>query len=275
MYIHEEQLLLENLYQTYPELSSLLSRIEEEYYFLSLNLLDKLFNINTLLYSHVQILEHHIHELPEDCYWIELKQDIKDFSNLLNKISLYNNPYCQTVQSINLESLLKEWIAEYKKAYLKQTISFNFSIVGDSDPFIKNYSCDKEKLRESFYNIIDYMLETEDVIQVTLNADRSKLTTNINGTTYLTIHISNTKTPTSFSKSNSEMQSDITVSLFTAQRIINKHGGTLSIAKFNSVICFLITLPLESNLHFAPDLFGDKLNQLEKREKPFLNNSSN
>lgn len=254
MFTEEDQNYLNELCDIHPELSKLLKKKEEEYHSILSGITHEMRNPLTLIYSTMQLMEKQNPELIQLKYWKQLAADIKDLTFLLEEFSSFNHSMNTRPEIINISSLLKDIILSFQAISFEKKVNLSFNIIGNPDKRLFEYPGDPLKLKQVFINLIKNALEAcqaRNYVRIEINADPSLLATNINGTIYMQISISDNGEPIPHENLN-----DVFVPFFTnksmgtglglpiAKKIILAHHGDIVVSSTKKKTTFCVNLPL-------------------------------
>lgn len=254
MFTDEEQIKIKYLCEEIPELNHIIRRYKEECQYILSSVSHELRNPITLIHSTVQLMESRNPIVKQIPYWSQLKDDINTTILLLNDYSEYNHSEKINWSTINLYQLLLDVKSSFEPTCNTNDISLSIDISEKSQEYIASYSCDPVKITQVLSNIIRNAVEAIDnqgCITIDVNANPARLCENINGTTYMTIAISNNgskidedELPNIFEPFVTYKTYGTGLGLAIANRIIIAHGGNIQVYSEEDLTSFIISLPL-------------------------------
>lgn len=254
MFTDEEQFKIKYLCEEVPELNYILRRYKEESQYILTSVSHELRNPITLIHSTVQLMERRNPEVTQLPYWSQLKDDINTTILLLNDYSEFNHSENIHWSTVNLHQLINDVKNSFEPTCIDKNISLSLDISDKSKEYIKEYSCDTVKIKQVLSNIIRNAIESIDnsgLITIDVNANPARLCKNINGTTYMTITISNNgkkidedELPNIFKPFITYKPNGTGLGLAISHRVIQSHGGSIQAYSEEDLTSFIISLPL-------------------------------
>lgn len=254
MFTDEEQFKIKYLCEEVPELSHIIRRYKEESQYILTSVSHELRNPITLIHSTVQLMERRNPSVAQIPYWSQLKDDINTTISLLNEYSDFNHSENVHWSTIDLYQLIHDVKCSFMTTCNDKDIKLTLDISDISKEHIASYSCDPVKIKQVLSNIIRNAIEAIDdngLINIDVNANPARLCQNINGTTYMTITISNNgrkidedELPNIFEPFITYKTYGTGLGLAISNRIINSHGGRIQAYSEEDLTSFIISLPL-------------------------------
>lgn len=233
---------LEELKNSYPELTDELDAVANEYTMTLRRLTHEMGNALTLINSSLQIIESSHPEVSTFKYWDSTISDVNYLKNLLSELSLFNNSNKVVLSDTDLVPLISNVIESFSSLSPIQNHDITFIFNAKSNSII--IDGDSTKLKQAFINIIKNSIES------------------ISETGLITIEITNESNTVTVAISDTgcgiskEIIQDIFKPMITykpygtglglpiSAKIINSHNGTISVSSTPQMgSTFTIKLP--------------------------------
>lgn len=249
----EKQLLA--LMEGNEPLLALFEQYQKEISFFLSRMTHDIKNPLTLINSSLQLLEKREPSLEKQPYWNSVKSDVKDLFALLEQLRVFNYGDVLTLGETDLAKLLMDLSASFEPFAREKNARITIHLSDKCHPYIDSYSCDAQKLKEAFINLIKNALEA-----VEENGVVSLLCSMVEEEDKKWITISVTNTGSTIEEEEYEKlltpfyttkAGGTGLGLPTVHKIIAAHKGQLKFASSSNKTSFTVYLPITTLLETA------------------------
>jgi signal transduction histidine kinase len=257
MFDKEELALIERLCYENGDMNHIISKFKQEN---TRNLSEFTHEINnffTLIYSTAQLIETRNPDIKKMNHWNQLYKDIKDLSELLQQLSTYNHSEKLNNSKVNLITLLKDIQNSFNFIALQKGITLSIENAESNSIYVSNYFCDYVKLRQVFYNVFKNAVEATkkgDYITIQLPKNNEDIFIDENNEAFIIISIANNGDPIPaeslekiFTPFVTNKSNGTGLGLAIVSKILNAHGGKITVESTKQLTTFSIYLPISKN----------------------------
>jgi signal transduction histidine kinase len=204
----------------------------------------------TLLKGTIQYIESKHPEAKEYKYWNQMQDLVNDMEHMMADASLLNTYNYINKENINLITLISGIKNSYMPQALTQHIDLALSIEQGCEAYFTSYSCDPNKLKQAFGNLIKNAFEATapgNYIHINLGY----ISGNEAQVPKLLIRISNNGQPIPEEKLENIFIPFVTykkggtgVGLAIVKKIVDLHYGSILVESNEEITSFTIMLPL-------------------------------
>ncbi len=235
------------LIESNAELKSFIQNIDEKNRLILSKFTHELRNPLTLVRSTIQLIENQHPEVKDFKYWDQLLCDIDHTVDLMNELSIYNHCDQLSFSNTNLYTFILSIVDSMRPFASTHNITISYDAKDNCDQ-VASFLCDQIKLKEVLINLIKNAIEaaypnTSIIVDVSITETKTI-------SPYIDIRITNLGNPIPTNDLNNifepfytSKQNGSGLGLAISQKIVNMHGGQLTVSQTESAVTFALRLP--------------------------------